>query len=218
MNQSKYWQYFLFVFLVLISCSKDENFPVKEVVLTFDDAPNFPENTGKILDILKKHHARATFFCIGQSLREYPDLAYRIATEQSMGNHTYTHIDVGNSSLPRIYKPEILRTQLLIDSLQPGNKRYFRPPFSELTSKQKLTLLSNGYEVVMWDLSAEEWDNSVSTQEVIDYFHHNLFSKSRIPVILFHLSNSTVEALDILLYEFEEKDIHIISLDEYRSR
>ncbi len=65
MNQSKYWQYFLFVFLVLISCSKDENFPVKEVVLTFDDAPNFPENTGKILDILKKHHARATFFCIG---------------------------------------------------------------------------------------------------------------------------------------------------------
>jgi peptidoglycan/xylan/chitin deacetylase (PgdA/CDA1 family) len=208
----------LLVFLIITSCSKDDNYLVREVVITFDDAPSFPEHTSKILDILQKHGIKATFFCIGQSLIQYPDLANRIATEQFMGNHTFTHINVENSDLIRIYKQEILQTQFIIDSLQPDNKHYFRPPFSKLSLKQKLTLLSNGFDVVMWDLSAEEWDNTVSTVNIVDYFHKNLYSKAKIPIIQFHLTNSTVEALDILLPEFKEKNIRVITLDEFRNR
>ena len=212
------WHCILLVFFIIISCSKDDDFLVREVVLTFDDAPNFPEYTSKILDVLNKHEVKATFFCIGQSLIRYPDLANRIATEQFMGNHTFTHINLENSDLISIYKQEILQTQFIIDSLQPYNKHYFRPPFSKLSLKQKITLLSNGFDVVMWDLSAEEWDNNVSTEDVVDYFHNNLYSKAQIPIILFHLNNSAVEALDILLTEFKEKTIKVITLDEFRSR
>jgi peptidoglycan/xylan/chitin deacetylase (PgdA/CDA1 family) len=210
--------FLLLIFLFLISCSKEEYYSVKEVVITFDDAPAFPENTGKILDVLKKHKVKATFFCVGRYLKECPDLAYRIAEEQFMGNHTYSHISVKDSELVHIFKREILQTQHIIDSLQPTNKRYFRPPYSKLSLKQKLTLLSNGFDVVMWDLSAEEWNEKVSAQNIIDYFHHNLNSVAPIPIILFHPSNSTVEALDVLLTEFEEKNISVITLDDYKSR
>ena len=151
-------------------------------------------------------------------MRQHSELTNRIAAEQFIANHTYTHINVGTSDLRHIYKEEILQTQLLIDSLQPSNKRYFRPPFGSLTTKQKQDLLSNGYEVVMWDLSAEEWDDKVTTQDVVDYFHNHLNASVQIPIILFHLSNSTVEALDILLAEFEVKNIRVITLDDYKRR
>ncbi|HEX2934233.1 MAG TPA: polysaccharide deacetylase family protein [Bacteroidales bacterium] len=214
-------KYFLFVFFILISCSKDEYYSLaKEVIITIDDAPNFPENTSKILDVLKKHKVKATFFCIGHFLEIYPDIASRIATEQFMGNHTYTHINIENSNLNDVFKQEILQTQHIIDSLQPLNKHYFRPPYGKLTTSQMLTLTSKGFEVVMWDLSAEEWDNNVSTQNVVDYFHENLYLKfkTQIPIILFHLNNSTVEALDILLTEFEKRNIRVITLDDFKGR
>jgi len=209
---------FLFAFLVVISCSKNNEYMVREVVLTFDDAPNFPANTSKILDVLRSHQVKATFFCVGEYLRTYPDLASRIASEQFLANHTYTHLNIEDSNLSAIFKQEILQTQFIIDSLQPFNKHYFRPPYSKLTMKEKLTLLSNGFDVVMWDLSAEEWNDKISTQDVIDYYHTNLNSKAQIPIILFHLSNSTIEALDILLTEFEKKNIKVITLDDYKSR
>jgi peptidoglycan-N-acetylglucosamine deacetylase len=204
--------------IIFISCSKDSNYSVKEVVLTFDDAPNFPENTSKILDVLKKHKTQATFFCVGRALKTYPDIANRIANEQLIANHTYNHISVKDSDIIEIYKQEILQTQHIIDSLQPNNRHYFRPPYSKLSTKQKITLQSNGFDVVMWDLSAEEWNEKVTTQNVVDYFHQNLNSNVQIPIILFHLSNSTIEALNILLTEFGEKNIKVITLDDYKSR
>ena len=205
-------------FLTAVSCSKDKFFDVKEVVLTFDDAPNFPENTARILDVLQKHQTKATFFCIGEYLRMYPDLAHRIATEHDMGNHTYTHIRVGDHDLSSIYEYEIHQTQLLIDSLQPYNRHYFRPPCSSLTSLQKLELINKGFDVVMWDLSAEEWDPKVSTQQVLDYFHKNLNRAAQIPIILFHLNKSTYEALDILLGEFEQSGIKVITLNTLKGK
>ena len=209
---------YLLVFFILINCSKDEYYEVNEVVLTFDDAPFFPEHTGQILDILKKHHVQATFFCVGEGLDKYPELAHRISTEQFIGNHTYSHINIENSDLTEIYDREILQTQHLIDSLQPFNKHYFRPPYGSLSSQQNNTLLANGFDVVWWDLSAEEWDEKVSTKNVLDYFHANLNSNVKIPIILFHLSKSTVDALEILLTEFEENKISVITLDDYKRR
>lgn len=214
----KYSLFFLIFLIVNSSCTYDEYFVVKEVVLTFDDAPNFPENTVEILNILKNHQVKATFFCVGESLKNHPDIAYRIANEQYMGNHTYTHIKVGESDIAEIYDYEILQTQNIIDSLQYQYQPYFRPPYGSLTETQKKFLVNKGFKIIMWDMSAEEWNNNVSTKDVINYFHNNLYYSAQIPVILFHLNTSTIEALDILLTEFKEKNISVISLDEYQRR
>ncbi|MCB8994921.1 MAG: polysaccharide deacetylase family protein [Bacteroidales bacterium] len=217
----KYFKQILFLSIivaVLSSCSKEKIYLVNEVVLSFDDAPNFPENVVQILDILDKHHVKATFFCIGEALRAYPEIAERISVEQVMGNHTYSHINILKNNLSEIFDKEILQTQEIIDSLQPSNPHYFRPPFGKIGSDQRRFLIQKGYTIIMWDLSAEEWNDKVTTRQVLNYYHTSLQSKAKIPVILFHLNTSSVEALDILLGEFEEEGISVISLEEYLSK
>ena len=69
-----------------------------KVVLTFDDGPD-PEWTPKILDVLKREHAPATFFLIGIQTDRFSGLAKRIYNEgHTIGNHTFTHPDVSNIS------------------------------------------------------------------------------------------------------------------------
>src|SRR5271163_5191499 len=63
----------------------------RKLALTFDDGPN-PAITPKLLDLLDRHHARATFFLIGRYVRECPDLVKEtIARGHVLGNHTETH-------------------------------------------------------------------------------------------------------------------------------
>jgi peptidoglycan/xylan/chitin deacetylase (PgdA/CDA1 family) len=64
------------------------------VALTFDDGPD-PVWTPKILDVLAKHHAHATFFVIGSKVNEYPDLVRRMVAEgHEVGVHTFTHAEL----------------------------------------------------------------------------------------------------------------------------
>src|SRR5262245_1859896 len=63
----------------------------REVVLTFDDGP-FPPTTSKVLAALAQECVRATFFLIGQSAAEHPDMVKRIAREgHTIGHHTWSH-------------------------------------------------------------------------------------------------------------------------------
>jgi peptidoglycan/xylan/chitin deacetylase (PgdA/CDA1 family) len=63
---------------------------LKRLALTFDDGPS--RWTGAVLDLLREHEARATFFLIGQRVRERPDDARRVLAEgHEVGSHTMTH-------------------------------------------------------------------------------------------------------------------------------
>ncbi len=63
------------------------------VFLTFDDGP-IPEVTPWVLDELKKHNAKATFFCIGENVQKHPEIFRRIVAEgHSVGNHTFNHLN-----------------------------------------------------------------------------------------------------------------------------
>ena len=62
----------------------------KKIAITFDDGPT--PITNEVLDILKKHNAKATFFCIGKQIRQHPDIFKRIIAEGHLiGNHSYSH-------------------------------------------------------------------------------------------------------------------------------
>lgn len=64
------------------------------LALTFDDGPD-PEWTPKILDVLRRHHVRATFFVVGTQVAAHPELARRIVAEgHQIGIHTFTHADL----------------------------------------------------------------------------------------------------------------------------
>jgi len=100
-----------------------------QVVLTFDDGPD-PEWTPKILDVLKREHAPATFFLIGIQTDKFSGLAKRIYNEgHTIGNHTFTHPDVSNISSTYM-KVELNLTERLFASLMGIRAKLLRPPYA----------------------------------------------------------------------------------------
>ncbi|MGA8866240.1 MAG: glycosyltransferase [Candidatus Sulfotelmatobacter sp.] len=100
-----------------------------QVVLTFDDGPD-PEWTPKILDVLKREHAPATFFLIGIQADKFSGLAARIYKEgHTIGNHTFTHPDVSNIS-SRYMRLELNLTERLFASLMGIRTTLLRPPYA----------------------------------------------------------------------------------------
>jgi peptidoglycan-N-acetylglucosamine deacetylase len=70
-----------------------------KVFLTFDDGPT-PEITEWVLDELKKHHAKATFFCIGNNIEKHPEILKKVIDDgHAMGNHTYNHANGWKTSV-----------------------------------------------------------------------------------------------------------------------
>ncbi|WP_319460704.1 bifunctional polysaccharide deacetylase/glycosyltransferase family 2 protein [Micromonospora sp. RTP1Z1] len=70
--------------------------PARTIALTFDDGPD-PVWTPKVLDVLSRHHAPATFFVIGSQVSRHPDITRRIVREgHELGIHTFTHPELTN--------------------------------------------------------------------------------------------------------------------------
>ena len=100
-----------------------------QVAITFDDGPD-PEWTPKILDVLKRENAPATFFLIGIQADKYSGLARRVYDEgHTIGNHTFTHPDVSNISAGYM-KLELNLTERLFASLMGIRTTFFRPPYA----------------------------------------------------------------------------------------
>jgi peptidoglycan-N-acetylglucosamine deacetylase len=100
-----------------------------ELSLTFDDGPD-PEWTPRILDVLKREHAPATFFLIGIQAEKFAGLTKRIYKEgHEIGNHTFTHPDISaiGSGYMRV---ELNLTEQLFASRLGIRTILFRPPYS----------------------------------------------------------------------------------------
>src|ERR1035438_8070692 len=100
----------------------------KQIALTFDDGPNDP-HTLKLLDVLAKHSVRATFFMIGRSVQQRPDIARAVAQAgHVIGNHTLTHplLIFESAAQTRIQLFDC--HQVLQDAIG-EHSNLFRPPF-----------------------------------------------------------------------------------------
>jgi len=101
----------------------------KKAALTFDDGPD-PNWTPKILDVLKREHAPATFFLIGIQADRFGDVTKRVYEEgHEIGNHTFTHPDISNIS-HGFMKLELNLTEQLFASRLGIRTILFRPPYS----------------------------------------------------------------------------------------
>ena len=100
-----------------------------QVAITFDDGPD-PQWTPKILDILKREQATASFFLIGREAESFNSLTERIYNEgHEIGNHTFTHPDISNLS-NFFVELELNLTERLFASRLGIRTILFRPPYS----------------------------------------------------------------------------------------
>lgn len=160
------------------------------IYLTFDDGPT-PEITERVLEILDKHHIKATFFCIGDNVRKHPEIVQKILSKQhSVGNHTYSHLK-GWKTPTKTYISNSEACEIKLNSLfKIRNSKLFRPPYGKITPWQSYKLRKLGYKIIMWDVLSKDYDASISAEKCYENVIQNVSSGS---IIVFHDSNKAKE-------------------------
>ena len=131
----------------------------RKLAITFDDGPN-PGITPKLLELLDRHQARATFFVIGRYAHEQPQLLREVAARgHVIGNHTYTHPNLFWTSAAQT-RDELNRCHDAINSAlqSPATPtRWFRPPFGWRNPWLASAARALNLQVVTWTLLPGDW-------------------------------------------------------------
>jgi len=129
----------------------------RTIALTFDDGPN-PALTPRLLDLLDRHQARATFFLIGQFARACPAIVREIAARgHAIGNHTETHPRLVFLSTRRVVG-ELVECQQSIGVITGSAPSLMRPPFGARGPQLRAAVRASGLKrVVTWTLMAHDW-------------------------------------------------------------
>ena len=176
----------------------------KAIYLTFDDGPH-PLITPKILEILRNYNAKATFFCLGYNVKNYPETFELIKKEgHSVGNHTFNH-ENGWKTDTNAYVKSVFASNELI------NSNLFRPPYGKIKYSQlkKLgiqTRHSTSLHVIAWTVIAYDWDHALSQEDVYNNVIKNADDGD---IVTFHDSlkayNNMINALPRVLDYYTKK-------------
>ena len=177
------------------------NIPVKEkkIFLTFDDGP-VPGFTSEILNILNQFNAKATFFCVGENIKNHKKEFEKILKNGNLiGNHTFNHLN-GRKTKFEEYISNISKSNDLYET------KLFRPPYGRITFKQ-INEVSKNYKIIMWTVLTGDFDKNVSKEKCLK----NAIKYTRKgSIIVFHDNKKTKEkvlfALPRFLEYFSKKD------------
>lgn len=192
----------------------------ENVCITFDDGPD-PYWTPALLDILKEHGVKATFFVLGSQAEQYPELIERIVAEgHEIGNHSFTHPNLAESSGPMV-RLELNATQRLIESLTGRSTTLFRPPYNADSRPTHLNEMepmhiaqSLGYLTVLENIDSRDWQ----TPNKEELLRRIKAAREDGNILLFHDGGgdrqATVDALPIIIEYLKERGDHIVSVGE----
>ncbi|HET9950280.1 MAG TPA: polysaccharide deacetylase family protein [Candidatus Eisenbacteria bacterium] len=173
-----------------------------EFAVTFDDGPNSAA-TGRILDVLARHGARATFFMLGGNVRRNADLARRVVAEgHEPAVHGDNHWPVP-LLLPGGIRSEVLRTAASIETITGVRPRFYRPPFGFMSPGQARFVRNLGFEPVLGDVYPED-PHSPGVERIVTRVMARLRGGS---ILILHDGSpvgnpsrwQTVDALEIIL-------------------
>jgi len=132
------------------------NTSLPEIALTFDDGPN-PYYTPQVLNILKKYHVKATFFCIGRQVAAYPALVKQeYMAGHIIGNHSWSHPDMALLP-PANINLQLVSTSNAIQKATGARPRYFRPPYGVMSVPVLTQAYHLGLTTVIWNDEARDW-------------------------------------------------------------
>ncbi|MFZ5940163.1 MAG: polysaccharide deacetylase family protein [Bacteroidota bacterium] len=177
----------------------------RKVFLTFDDGPT-PKVTPWVLDMLSKHNAKATFFCLGRNVDAFPHIYNQILEAgHSVGNHSYSHLKGFSSSVKR-YIEDVNLAKTLIDS------PLFRPPYGRILPGQVQVVLNN-YRIIMWDVLSIDYNRKLSGDRVTRNVTRHVRPGS---IVVFHDSDKArknlYSALPRVLDYLSEQEYQMVSI------
>ena len=177
------------------------------IALTFDDGPK-KGTTDKILDVLEKNNARATFFVVGEMVEQYPELVKRqFEIGCQIGNHTYSHPILTKLTLDEA-KSQVSKTSNLVEKETGQPTKIGRPPYGSLNREIKV---ASGFEWFNWSIDTYDW----KTRDV-DYIYNRIMNNAKNgSVILMHdLYPTNVQAVQRAVPELVKKGYQLVTMEE----
>lgn len=178
-----------------------QNMRHKTIALTFDDGP-VPEQTPWVLDLLDRYHVKATFFCVGDNVRKYPELYAEIVKRgHAVGNHTFNHLQ-----LFRTPWSQYCSNIDLCNEVENGKAHLFRAPHGQITPWRawQITHKFGFSKLVFWDVMPKDYDKRLTPEEV--YCNVQRFVRDG-SLIVFHDSIKAVERMRYALEHTDRKSV-----------
>lgn len=192
--------------------SQDE----KVVALTFDDGPD-ADTTVQVLDILKKHKVKATFFVIGKRVEEEKKVLKRMVDEgHIIGNHSWSHPDLVKLSTDEVDK-ELSQVEDLVFQIADYKMSLFRSPYGSLTRENVKQVADRGYKIIAWNVDSLDW-KGLSKAEVQTNILENLRNGS---IVLQHSAggpgedlSGSVQALPVIIETLKKEGYKFVTIPE----
>lgn len=195
----------------LDSLHSNKSTPNNQVAITFDDGPH-PEFTPKVLQLLERNNAKATFFCIGRHIEKHPEIFKKIvALGHTVGNHTFSHTNNFG----------FLNTQQVIEELQQTNHtaekiinqkmNLYRPAFGVTNPNIKSAVKNLNILPIGWSIRSLDTTKR-SEKKVLERITKKI---KKGDIILMHdTSEKTVNVLEQLLIFLKTKNLQSVTVDQ----
>ncbi len=121
-----------------------------QVCVTFDDGPH-PEVTPRVLALLERYHAKASFFCVGERARAHPEIVRDIARRgHSVENHSYRHSHAFALYSVSLLQREVQSAQAIVAAITGRTPQFFRAPVGFRSPLLPPVLAQLGLRYVSW--------------------------------------------------------------------
>ncbi|SMF86958.1 Peptidoglycan/xylan/chitin deacetylase, PgdA/CDA1 family [Azospirillum oryzae] len=190
----------------------DRTLPQARVVaLTLDDGPD--ANDPRILDILRAHGAKATFFYIGAKIPAHHNIARLVAASgNEVGSHTQTH-PMTTDLPPAEREWNLAQAEKALASVG-VTASWFRPPFGDVDDALAALAHRHGMATVLWTGDSQDWKDSGP-----DVIRHRVTERlAPGAVLLMHSTKAaTVAALPAILEEGERRGLRFVTMSEWEA-
>lgn len=189
------------------------------VALTFDDGPS-PEHTPKVLELLKKADAKATFFVIGKKAEKYPEIIRAILEQgHSLGSHSYAHSRAFSLLSTNAVREDIKRSLDALEAITGSRPRLFRPPIGHTNPRIAKVIGELDLTVVGWSVRTLDGIRAASTERVTERAVRGLKDGA---IVLLHdaaerddFVPKSIEALPEILRALKKKKLRAVRLDAF---
>lgn len=182
-----------------------------KIAITFDDGPH-PIHTPAILNVLKKHNVKATFFCVGERIDEQLDIMKQTIDEgHIVGNHSWQHGLWFDFKSAHNMQVEINRTNHIVQQHTGLLPHFFRPPYGVTNPNLAKAIKNTNMVTIGWSLRS--MDTVIKNE---DRLLKRITSKIKAgDIVLFHDTQAgTVSVLEAFINHCQHKGIQIVPLDE----
>lgn len=191
---------------VYLSNNIDPDKPM--IALTFDDGPPYSQSSERILDVLEKYNARATFFMVGTNAADHPDnLKRKVKLGCEIGNHTYTHQHYGKN----VTTADVSKASDAIYKACGVRPTAFRSPGGNTTETIRNECKKEGMALYYWSIDTEDW-KSRNADKVYSNVMKNV--KDGDIILMHEIYGSTADAVEKLVPALIKKGYQLVTCQE----